>query len=1047
MISLATAGTLQGSAGTGTAITYTVTGMEIASGVEAYKVLGQGQLGTSAAPLYTVPGATTALVREIFLANTMASPIIVALYVNGTTAANKIVTVTIPASGSASYDGWWKVYDASGYQQYVGSTGPTGARGATYRGAWSGATAYVLDDVVSNGGSSWISIQAGTNHTPPTLPTTSDSWWSALSIKGDQGIQGIQGITGEVPNARTLTAGAGQTGGGDLSANRTFNVVANADGSMVVNADDVQVGVLATDAQHGVRGGGTLHANAVAAGAAGFLSGADKTKLDATSGANTGDQTIALSGDSTGTGVGAITVVNTRLQGIPVSSTVPGVGTVMAYGTASWGPVENFWNVVSFGADPTANTPSTVAIYNAILSCGIATNASYLVTSGTPTTSTSSFNVTVTANAAFPSSGTGTLMAMTTRGLVFMTFSGGTTTTVACTVVAGVAGGTILAGSFMGIASTTQVGGTVFFPPGLYLTDQEITNSIPGVHFVGAAAGANADVGNWGYAGGSWLFYNGPAGGTILRNAPLSGTAGLQGGQNLKGIKVVDINFAASGTSWGYGYAGIGLSMISCHGYYLENLFVNEPAFVAYEFTTMGATMLGEAADTTRGIASNLRFRLLATPAATAAQVSAAATAITAGVGTNINTFTGTGTISTAALTAAAWPMVGGIGLAMVQGIDQLTGNVMDYLVSYTGVSGPGLTGVTTLSLWWNQANATTLAASAPATGNPKPNALLFTGALVRPAYAAYAMGIRLHGSATANSSVNTFIQCGGNHWMNAAAYLGNSDSNRFVGLVWNRTSAGTPTGIGWDVQGATAIVGPTGTSRNNVWLGGDAGPGGVNLRGTNSYGYTAAALPNYWILYELGNGAPVPVVGTGAFFQGTYNGAVLPGGIGSPATAAQALTVSVQNVLTGSSIQIPPLGVVAGFTWFRWTIGVRKTTVAGAATWTAKVCFGTANTNADTAIATFTSGTNTAIVDSGVLIIDCVVLTGGAAATAGCSCVYTHNPGVVATGLGDVPSIPGATATFNAGLANPGPSYFHVDVTPGAAAVMTATCNAQVMR
>ncbi len=83
-----------------------------------------------------------------------------------------------------------------------------------------------------------------------------------------------------VPTSRTLTAGAGLTGGGDLSADRTFDVVANADGSVIVNANDVQVGVLATDAQHGVRGGGTQHANVVAAGAAGFMTGGDKTKLD-----------------------------------------------------------------------------------------------------------------------------------------------------------------------------------------------------------------------------------------------------------------------------------------------------------------------------------------------------------------------------------------------------------------------------------------------------------------------------------------------------------------------------------------------------------------------------------------------------------------------------------------------------------------------------------------------------------------------------------------------------------------------------------------------
>lgn len=77
------------------------------------------------------------------------------------------------------------------------------------------------------------------------------------------------GITDAVVSSRNLTAGAGLTGGGTLAADRTFAVGANADGSIAVNADDIQVGILATDAQHGTRGGGTLHA-AVTNAAAGF---------------------------------------------------------------------------------------------------------------------------------------------------------------------------------------------------------------------------------------------------------------------------------------------------------------------------------------------------------------------------------------------------------------------------------------------------------------------------------------------------------------------------------------------------------------------------------------------------------------------------------------------------------------------------------------------------------------------------------------------------------------------------------------------------------
>lgn len=83
----------------------------------------------------------------------------------------------------------------------------------------------------------------------------------------------LDGIEAAAINA---LGGAGMTKTGS-----TLNVIANADASIVVNANDIQVGVLATDAQHGNRGGGGIHSNVVAGGAAGFMSGSDKTKLDA----------------------------------------------------------------------------------------------------------------------------------------------------------------------------------------------------------------------------------------------------------------------------------------------------------------------------------------------------------------------------------------------------------------------------------------------------------------------------------------------------------------------------------------------------------------------------------------------------------------------------------------------------------------------------------------------------------------------------------------------------------------------------------------------
>lgn len=115
---------------------------------------------------------------------------------------------------------------------------------------------------------------------------------------------------GATPATRSIAAGNGLTGGGDLSANRTINIGANVDGSITVNADDIQVGVLATDAQHGLRGGDTLHALATAS-AHGFMSSGDFSKLATIESGATGDQTPSeilaalLTVDGSGSGLDA----------------------------------------------------------------------------------------------------------------------------------------------------------------------------------------------------------------------------------------------------------------------------------------------------------------------------------------------------------------------------------------------------------------------------------------------------------------------------------------------------------------------------------------------------------------------------------------------------------------------------------------------------------------------------------------------------------------------------------------------------------------------
>lgn len=117
MLTLAAAGTIAGVAGTGSAITCTVFGMELAAGVETYKVLSQSQLPTSAAAQYTVPASTTAFVKAIILANATGSAVSgIIMFANGTAAGNQISgSFSIPANGWAVLDeSGWKVYDSSG---------------------------------------------------------------------------------------------------------------------------------------------------------------------------------------------------------------------------------------------------------------------------------------------------------------------------------------------------------------------------------------------------------------------------------------------------------------------------------------------------------------------------------------------------------------------------------------------------------------------------------------------------------------------------------------------------------------------------------------------------------------------------------------------------------------------------------------------------------------------------------------------------------------------------------------------------------------------
>lgn len=90
-----------------------------------------------------------------------------------------------------------------------GEPGPPGPKGMQYRGAHSLLTLYVVDDVVTSGGSSYIAIAQNQNE-----PVTNTAVWSLLVSKGDTGPTGPQGLTGATgPQGPTGPAGAtGATG-------------------------------------------------------------------------------------------------------------------------------------------------------------------------------------------------------------------------------------------------------------------------------------------------------------------------------------------------------------------------------------------------------------------------------------------------------------------------------------------------------------------------------------------------------------------------------------------------------------------------------------------------------------------------------------------------------------------------------------------------------------------------------------------------------------------------------------------------------------------
>ncbi len=129
----------------------------------------------------------------------------------------------------------------------IDSGGVLSAGGGTWRGAWSGATAYAVNDEASYGGSSYIAIVAGTNHEPDTSP----SYWNVVAAKGDTGATGPAGSTGATgPTGAAGTAAAAVVTSLPTAGSGTRGSFYLVDGSAAPNVDLLFVGIEQQDGSY-----------------------------------------------------------------------------------------------------------------------------------------------------------------------------------------------------------------------------------------------------------------------------------------------------------------------------------------------------------------------------------------------------------------------------------------------------------------------------------------------------------------------------------------------------------------------------------------------------------------------------------------------------------------------------------------------------------------------------------------------------------------------------------------------------------------------------
>lgn len=158
-------------------------------------------------------------------------------------------------------------------------------------------------------GSAWVFVNETymqTSHAANGIAGGDIANWNTAFGWGDHSSAGYQASLGYTPenaankSTNATTDAASNTKYPSVKAIVDYAVAADAsvlssaatDATTKANAAQAAAIAASTPVAH-IGSGGAAHANVVASGAAGFMSGADKTKLDAITGANSGDETGA----------------------------------------------------------------------------------------------------------------------------------------------------------------------------------------------------------------------------------------------------------------------------------------------------------------------------------------------------------------------------------------------------------------------------------------------------------------------------------------------------------------------------------------------------------------------------------------------------------------------------------------------------------------------------------------------------------------------------------------------------------------------------------